>query len=106
MIEQLEALLAKGQDNALLRFGLGNGYLKRGDPRKASEHLRAAVRYDPGYSAAWNALGKALAEAAQIDEAIAAYREGIQAAKSKGDIQAAKEMKVFLRRLQKSSGAR
>ena len=30
MIEQLEALLAKDQDNALLRFGLGNAYFKAG----------------------------------------------------------------------------
>jgi Tfp pilus assembly protein PilF len=99
MIEQLEALLAKGQDNALLRFGLGNAYLKAGNPARAAEHLYAAVRHDPGYSAAWKALGRALAEAAQIDEAIAAYREGIRVAEGKGDIQVAKEMKVFLKRL-------
>jgi Tfp pilus assembly protein PilF len=105
MIEQLETLLAKGQDNALLRFGLGNAYLKAGNPARAAEHLHAAVRHDPGYSAAWKALGKALAEATQTDEAIAAYREGIRVAEGKGDIQAAREMKVFLKRLQKSSGA-
>ncbi len=35
------------------------------------------------------------------DEAIRSYEEGIQAATVKGDVQAAKEMQVFLKRLQK-----
>ena len=100
-IEQLEGLLAKGQDNALLRFGLGNAWLQAGEPARAVEQLRAAVRHDPAYSAAWKLLGKALTEAGQIEEAGAAYRTGIQAAETKGDVQAAKEMKVFLKRLRK-----
>ena len=101
MIEPLERLLAGGQDNALLRFGLGNAYLKAGNPAKAVEHLQAAVNFDPGYSAAWKLLGKALTEAGRTDAAIAAYKTGIQAAQGKGDIQAAKEMKVFLKRLRR-----
>lgn len=102
MIEQLERLLAGGQDNALLRFGLGNAYLKAGQPAKAAEHLAAAVNHDPGYSAAWKALGRALTEAGQTEAAIAAYEKGIQIAEGKGDIQAAKEMRVFLKRLRRN----
>jgi Tfp pilus assembly protein PilF len=102
MIEQLEAMLAKGQDSALLRFGLGNAYLKAGDPLRASAHLRAAVQQDPIYSAAWKALAKALTEAGEIAAALAAYEEGIRVAERKGDIQAAREMKVFLKRLQRA----
>lgn len=101
IIENLEALLAKGQDNALLRYGLGNEYLKAGDRARAIEHLRACVGFDPGYSAAWKLLGKALAENAQPNDAIAAYENGIAAAEKKGDVQAAKEMRVFMRRLNK-----
>jgi len=44
-------------------------------------------------------LGKALAAAARPAEAQEAYRQGIAAAERKGDVQAAKEMKVFLKRL-------
>ena len=40
-------------------------------------------------------------EGRRNDEAIKAYEEGIRAAEVKGDIQAAKEMAVFLKRLQK-----
>ena len=41
MLESLEKMLAKGVDNALLRFGLGKGYLDLGDNLKAVEHLQA-----------------------------------------------------------------
>jgi Tfp pilus assembly protein PilF len=101
VVDNLEALLAKGQDNALLRYGLGNEYLKLHDPAKAAEHLRAAVAKDPKYSAAWKLLGQALADAGQTAEAIHAYENGIQVAEARGDVQAAKEMKVFLKRLRK-----
>jgi predicted Zn-dependent protease len=101
MIDTLESLLAQGQDNALLRFGLGNAYLKEGQLEQAIEHLQAAVRHDVHYSAAWKMLGKALAEAGHLNNAIAAYKDGIHSAEQKGDKQAAKEMQVFLKRLQK-----
>jgi predicted Zn-dependent protease len=101
VIENLEALLARGQDNALVRFGLANEYLKLGKLEVAIGHLRRCVAHDPKYSAAWKRLGKALADTGRTADAVAAYESGIQAAEEKGDIQAAKEMKVFLKRLQK-----
>lgn len=103
MLEKLEDLLTQGQDNALLRFGLGNAYFKEGKLEQAIEHLRAAVRHDTHYSAAWKMLGRALAEAGQVDNAIVAYKDGIHSAEHKGDKQAAKEMQVFLKRLQKTT---
>lgn len=103
MIERLEALLASGKDGALLRFGLGSEYFKAGDLRHAGEHLREAVAMDPGYSAAWKMLGRAL-EASDRTAAAEAYRKGIAAAQSKGDKQAVKEMQVFLRRIERDIG--
>lgn len=94
-------MLERGQDSALLRFGLGNEYLLQGDADNAVIHLRQATQLDPGYSAAWKQLGKALTAAGDRLAAIAAYEAGIAAASSKGDRQAAKEMTVFLKRLQK-----
>ena len=101
VIDNLEALLAKGQDTAMLRLGLGNAYMGRGDYAKAVEHLHRAISLDAGYSAAWKAYAKALGECGRHDEAIAAYESGIAAAEDKGDRQAAKEMGVFLKRLKK-----
>ena len=101
ILDNLEAMLARGQDTALLRYSLGGEYLKLNQFDKAAEHLRQAVAKDPKYSAAWKLLGKALADAGHNDEAIKAYEDGIKIAEEKGDKQAAKEMTVFLKRLQK-----
>lgn len=102
-IESLEAMLARGQDSPLLRFSLGNEYLGQADPVTAAQHLRAAVTQDPAYSAAWKALGRALEQAGDAADAADAWRNGIEAAETGGDKQAAKEMQVFLRRLQKKA---
>ena len=100
--DNLEAMLARGQDNALVRYGLGSEHLKAKHYAEAVEHLQKAVEHDPQYSAAWKLLGQALTEAKRLDEAVAAYEQGIEAAEEKGDKQAAKEMGVFLKRLPKS----
>ena len=102
-VERFEALLAAGKDSALLRFGLGNQYLAAGDAARAADHLRHAVTQDPTYSAAWKLLGKALAAVGDTEAAKAAYRSGIEAADSRGDKQAAREMTVFLKRLEKDA---
>jgi predicted Zn-dependent protease len=96
-------MLERGQDSSLLRFSLGSEYLAQQDFASAILHLRAAVAADADYSAAWKLLGKALAGDNQPDEARAAYASGIDAATRQGDRQAAKEMSVFLRRLDKNT---
>jgi predicted Zn-dependent protease len=100
-LANLLKMLDAGRDNALLRYGLGNEYLKAGDAAAAVEHLRAAVAHDPGYSAAWKLLGRALEESGALPGALEAYREGVSVAERKGDKQAAKEMTVFARRIEK-----
>ena len=100
-IASLEKLLNGPRDGALLRFSLGNEYLKADAPAKAAESFQAAVERDPQYSAAWKALAKALSETGNPTGALAAYQQGIQVAEGRGDIQAAKEMKVFANRLRK-----
>lgn len=101
-IESLEKMLGGPRDGALLRFSLGNEYLKAGDPAKAGKCFQEAVDRDSRYSAAWKALGKALAEAGDVAGALTAYERGITVAEAKGDIQAAREMKVFAKRLSKA----
>ncbi|MGV8920300.1 MAG: tetratricopeptide repeat protein [Pseudomonas sp.] len=101
MLESLEKMLAKGMDNALLRFGLGKGYLDAGDYAKAADHLQQCVVFDPKYSAAWKLLGKAHQGAGDIAAAKLAWEQGIQAAQGHGDKQAEKEMAVFLKKLER-----
>lgn len=102
-IESLEKLRDGPRDGALLRFSLGNEYMKIGQPALAANAFREAVDRDPQYSAAWKALGKALAESGQADAALTAYERGIAVAEARGDLQAAKEMTVFARRLRKAA---
>ena len=98
-VDAFEAMLARGQDGALLRFSLANALIQAGREAEAVAHLRAAVEQDPGYSAAWKLLGKMLAAGGDPSAAAQAYQRGIAAAETRGDMQAAKEMRVFLRRL-------
>jgi Flp pilus assembly protein TadD len=104
-LESFERMLAAGRDGGLLRYSLGLEYLKGGDSERAAMHLRHAVTLDPDYTAAWKALGRALADRGQLTDALAAYRTGIAVAQRKGDKQAGKEMEVFARRLEKTLAA-
>ena len=105
IITRLEQLLDGPRDGALLRYSLGNEWLKAGDAPRAAAYLRAALERQPDYSAAWKLLGKALTVAGDHPAALAAYESGIAAATGHGDIQAAKEMTVFARRLQRGLAA-
>lgn len=104
-IPHLLKLVGTARDGALLRFSLGSEYLKGADLENAVAHLEAAVEKDPAYSAAWKLLGRALSESGRKREALAAYRKGIEVAHGKGDRQAAREMAVFARRLERALAA-
>jgi predicted Zn-dependent protease len=101
-IARLRAQLDGPRDGALLRFGLAQALMTQGDAAAAIEHLQRAVVFDPRYSAAWKLLGQALVALQRHDEAIVAYGRGIDVAQARGDKQAAKEMAVFLKRLQRA----
>ncbi len=105
MLKELLNLLEKNPDNALLRFGIGSAYLKEGDLERAKEHLAKAVELDPEYSAAWKLYGKTLQQSGELDLAEEVFIQGIKIATDKGDIQAAKEMGVFHKRLCKDRSA-
>jgi tetratricopeptide (TPR) repeat protein len=104
MISSLEKLLGTPRDGALLRYSLGLEHAKAGDAERAAGYFRDAVERDPLYSAAWKLLGNTLKDLNRAQEALQAYRQGIEAARQKGDRQAEKEMTVFARRLEKALG--
>lgn len=104
MLDNLLKLLDGPRDGAMLRFGIGNEYAHQQDWAQAAAYARQAVERQHDFSAAWKLLGKALLNAGDAPAALAAYREGIAIAEGKGDIQAAKEMKVFARRIEKAQG--
>lgn len=101
MLEKLEEKLASGRDDALLRFSLGKAYLDRSDPEAAIRHFARATELDASYSAAWKLLGKALQACRRDSEAEQAWVTGVEAARAKGDIQVAREMEIFLKRMRR-----
>ncbi|MGB0133941.1 hypothetical protein [Dokdonella sp.] len=101
-LKRLRSQIGGPRDGALLRVSIGNVLLDAGDASAAALEFRAALGFDPRYSAAWKMLGRALTEANDQSGAIEAYEQGIAVAGQRGDTQAAKEMEVFLRRLRKT----
>ena len=106
VIANLSKLVGTPRDGALVRYSLGNEYLKDGDAHNARRELAEAVAMDPAYSAAWKLLGRALAETGDLQAALQAYRRGIEVAERKGDKQAAKEMAVYARRIERELDVR
>ncbi|WDZ80516.1 hypothetical protein PWG15_22295 (plasmid) [Ensifer adhaerens] len=101
MRQVLEKLLQDGKDDALLRFTLGSICLQEADFETALVHVERAISFDPDYSAAWKLRGAILHKLGRFEEAILVWREGRVVAERKGDLQAAKEIGVFLKRLER-----
>jgi Tfp pilus assembly protein PilF len=99
MIVRLEDMLARGQDNALLRFGLGTNYFKLKDFDKAATHLAISLEQDPQQSAAWKTLGRCYQKLDQKEKALEAFQAGLKASKANGDKQVEREIDVFINKL-------
>jgi tetratricopeptide (TPR) repeat protein len=102
-IDNLKAQVGGPRDGALLRFALASALLEAECHEEACTQFRAAVEFDPGYSAAWKLLGKAQLASGDPAAAADAWRDGIDAAQARGDKQAQKEMQVFLRRIERDA---
>ncbi len=102
LVERLRAQCGGPRDGALLRLSLGRALLDAGDAAAARVELQAALSADPGYSAAWRSLGDACLALGDTAGAGDAWTRGIAAAQARGDVQAAREMQVFLRRVQRA----
>jgi predicted Zn-dependent protease len=99
-IAQLRKQIGGARDGALLRFSLGQLLLAQNETAAAINEFRAALKFDPSYSAAWKLLGQACLSFGNPVSASDAYRQGITVAAARGDKQAEKEMRVFLKRIE------
>lgn len=99
--ERLSALIAGGHDAAPVRVSLAQACLGRGDTAHALAHLERALALDADYTAAWKIYGGALRQAGRDVEAADAWRRGLELARSHGDRQAEREIRVFLKRLER-----
>ncbi len=103
-IEVFRQMVAKKPDGFLGRYGLGDKILQSGENfEEAAEHLRVAVQLDPVHVASHFALGRALANLKQNDEAKKVLNAGIEAAlsgRSNGGGDLVPEMRQFLQTLE------
>ncbi|GGY06476.1 tetratricopeptide repeat protein [Paludibacterium paludis] len=101
MLDNLLKLIDGPRDGSLLRYGIANELVRLERFAEAVPHLEHAIASQPDYSAAYKLLGKARLSAGDEEGARDAWRRGIGVAMDKGDVQAAREMTVFARRLDK-----
>jgi protein O-GlcNAc transferase len=103
-IARLRGLLARDADDPLGWFSLGRALLELGRHEEAREPLRRAISLDPTYTAAQRDLARALLASGEAAEAARVLETGIPAAEAAGDLQTAREMRVFLRRARAAQG--
>lgn len=98
--ESIEKLIESGRDDYAARLAAGQARLAQGDVAHAIDHLLRALKHDPEQSVAWQWLGKARLDQDDAPGAAEAWQRGIETAERRGDKQAEKVMRVWLRRLQ------
>jgi predicted Zn-dependent protease len=99
---QFQELVALDPHDTVVRFGLGELYFQAQKFTQAVDQFAEIIRLNPQYSAAYRYLGQSYAALGRREEAEATFQRGIAVAETRGDLQTAKEMRVFLRRLHKS----
>ncbi|MCH8012928.1 MAG: tetratricopeptide repeat protein [Candidatus Marinimicrobia bacterium] len=99
--KEIKELLNAFPGDVTLLIELGKCYLQDGKLNRAIDILKEAVTKAPDYSVAYRYLGKAYEADGKPKRASETYRNGISVAERSGDLQTAKEMTVFLRRIEK-----
>src|SRR5262245_4022998 len=94
--EKLEAMLAADPRDAFLRYGLSQELDKEGQNERSLELLAGLMRDEPPYVPAFFMAGQQLARLGRVNDARAALRDGIEAARRTGNSHAAGEMAEFL----------
>jgi predicted Zn-dependent protease len=94
-------LLERDPENPMVLYSLGSELFKEKKYLEAKGYLDRAVRNKPDYSVAYRTLGRTLYELGEDNEARRVFDEGREVAQKNGDLQTAKEIDVFARRLEK-----
>jgi uncharacterized protein HemY len=98
-IEGLREIIEDEPDDELGHFMLAQELSRVGEHAEAAAHFRAAIALKADYTAAFRGLGKALTALGRPEEAREIYHQGLVVAEQNGDLQTAREMEVFLKRL-------
>jgi tetratricopeptide (TPR) repeat protein len=99
-VTALQRMLERNPGDARAHFGLASEYEKVGDWNSAVTHLRQYLALAEDQGNAWGRLGRALVQVGQGDDAIEAYRTGIQQAQRHGHPSMALEFEEAIEQLQ------
>jgi predicted Zn-dependent protease len=95
-IEFFTAMLAEQPENAMIWYGLASEQYKLEHWTEAATSLRHVLSLNPDYTAAYQMLGTALANADDLAGAEQAWRDGIEAAGRTGAWKAGQHMQALL----------
>ena len=90
-MQQLQQMLQKEPNDTFLLYGLALEFKKASDFQNALEYLDRVIGLDGGYCYAYHQKGMIHESAGDLDAAKASYKQGIEAAKKKGDQHARQE---------------
>jgi Flp pilus assembly protein TadD len=93
---KLQKMLEKTPEDPFLLYGIGLEYRKVGDARRAVEYLDKVIAVDPGYCYAYHQRGLVCESIGDMESARRSYREGMEAARKKGDSHAYGEIEAAL----------
>jgi predicted Zn-dependent protease len=95
-IEIFRQMLESDPDNALVRFGLANEYLKAEQYEAAAAALSDYLQRTDDEGAAYGMLARALEKLGRRDQARQAYERGIAAAERHGHPSMAEDYRIQL----------
>ena len=95
-MRKLAAMLEKEPRDVFLLYAMAMEHKKLGKAAEALEYLKTVLEVDPGYAVAHQQAGQVHEMSGDIEAAKQAYRDGIAAARKKGDLHAAEEMEGAL----------
>jgi uncharacterized protein HemY len=105
-LQKMRALVESEPDDPLTRFLLGRAAAEMGLYEESCSAFQAACSLDPRYAAAFRQWGDALDKLGRHAEAANVYARGARVAEQTGDLQAGKEMKALLKRLERDHGVK
>lgn len=95
-MQQLQKMLDRTPADPFLLYGMALEHKKADEPRQALEYLNRTIQADAGYCYAYFQLGQVYEQTGDMTSAKQAYRDGMAAAKQKGDAHALSELEGAL----------
>jgi tetratricopeptide (TPR) repeat protein len=95
-LAKLQQMLSREPNDTFLLYGIALEHKKLNDPKRAIEYLDRVIGLDPGYCYAYHQKGLVHESFGDLGAAKQSYRDGIEAARRKGDAHAQGEIEAAL----------